>query len=176
MAYPVFLYKKSDDLLLFNSRRQNKIFGTMYRCEIPYNGITFTSSEQMYKYLLFDGNPEIQETILKYGKYEPHAAKAIGVAMYEEINWKRRIELFGKTILYKTKYCKRFRDALIGTGDKILIEYNYWSDESTVFTCKDSEDGDGYVGTNMHGRILMRIREHLLDGTFDEWSKEFMCI
>ena len=146
----------------------------MYKCELPYNGITFTSSEQMYKYLLFEGKPDIQNEILKFGKYEPHAAKTIGVLNYEEIDWRRRKEIFGKTLLYKTKYCKRFRDALLKTGDKILIELNYWSEEPGVFNCVEAKDGTGYYGDNVNGRLLMRIREHLIDGTFDEWSKAYM--
>ena len=176
MNVKYIFYKKSEGILLFNSRRENKIFGSMYKCNIPYNDITFTSSEQMYKYLLFDGKPEIQNKILKYGKYEPHAAKTIGVVHYDDAEWGERIKIFGKTLLYKTKYSKRFREALLNTGKKTLVELNYWDDKPGVFNCiKSTREGvDGFYGGNMHGRILMRIREHLLDGTFDEWCESYM--
>jgi predicted NAD-dependent protein-ADP-ribosyltransferase YbiA (DUF1768 family) len=146
---------KLSDVITFSSRikeRDSSILSNMYHCDLYYNGLKFNSLEQAYHYFLFDGKPDVQSEIMRCKT--SFEVKKVGKKYVGKDNFK----VLEFCMRLKYKYCKEFRDILVKSGDKEIVEYAEWGD--VIYgCCKYGEDG--LIGQNACGRIMMKVREDM---------------
>lgn len=156
---------------LFNSCKKNTHFGTCHYYPILFKEHSFNTSEQLYQYLSFKGYPLIQLEILN--TTIGLSSKAVGIYRNNcklPLFWKYRLDIFMYTLILKVEQNKDFRNRLLKTGNKKIIEDVYWN-HGDFFGAKYDKDSQMYIGYNFHGRMLMLIREKLNSGVFDEWAQ-----
>ena len=165
------MYEKKDSIL-FNSysKLNTKVLSNMYPCEIWYEGIRFHSSEQLYFWLLLDGYPLGRELVM--GAKDAKEAKKIGGKMLKGWGWsskdesrqKASVQALRTAIGAKMAWCSEFRDVVLNSGDKKIVEYAWWGDKT--FGCVDVDmenKGNWYkgavMGQNVCGRLIMEWRK-----------------
>ena len=137
-----------------------------YRClsnfhhaEFEHEGLTFTCSEAAYM---------AQKTLdmsirRKFCTLSGAEAKSMGRRIALRPDWDRvRIHAMYGVLLSKFFQDVHSQLTLIGTGDKVLVEANWWGD-----TFWGQCDG---VGQNHLGQILMTIRDFIVPKNPDEDS------
>lgn len=150
------VYEKGECITFNSSNRNTYVLSNFYPCDLVYNDIHFHSSEQLYHYLCTTTKPELQRLIME----QPNAlaVKKLHIG-YEDRDstWLRNRIGIMRTVL-RTKYhqCKEYRDFLLSTGDKELLEYAYWWDLYWGASTKASSRY--YVGVNALGRLHMELR------------------
>lgn len=157
-------YKKNDSLL-FNSKNEWCLLSNMYPCKICYEGKIYYSSEQLFHYLIFQYNKEVQEEIMKCkGINNAFEVKKIANKQEDKIdedyNEKKYIML-EIALEAKAKCCEDFRKCLIASykENKNLVEYAPWGD--TEFGTVYNRENNVYEGKNACGRIMMKVREKI---------------
>lgn len=151
-------------------------------CNMRYNGVDFESAEQMYHYYKFYDQEELRDAIM--AEKDSHAILNICKGQrpsdfIEDNRWK------WMTLAIETKFlcCKEFRDAVIASGEKNLVEVQTkkfdiygaccdGADEQSKNLPREFRKGiddleDKFVGMNGCGRCLMSVREK-----FKGWSEE----
>jgi ribA/ribD-fused uncharacterized protein len=122
-----------------------------YECEVMYDGILFPTAEHAYQ----AAKTTFQHQRLAILNCEtPGQAKRMGRRVSLRDGWdEMKIDAMRRIVRDKFKrnpaLCKR----LIETGDRDLVEGNYWGDN---FWGKANSDG-----LNWLGKILMEVREEL---------------
>jgi ribA/ribD-fused uncharacterized protein len=133
----------------------------MYRIEpITIGSLTFISSENFYVAMKFmDQSKRIHVTTLA-----PKVAKnwANNKKKADERNIRAdwlNVRLGVMEFILRHKFnSKKLRELLLGTGDRELIEGNYWNDTFWGVDLKDKEE----PGYNHLGRLIMSLREELI--------------
>lgn len=123
---------------------------------IKINGAVWPTSEHMYM-ACKTTDPAIQEQIRK--AYTPGYAKKLGRQLTLHPDWEQIKDLAMLRVLRaKFKYNKEHHKLLLATGNKQLIEGNYWHDNYWgSCMCKRC----GNKGKNMLGQLLMQVRNEL---------------
>lgn len=119
-----------------------------YNQQITYNSYVFENNEAAFQ------AAKCPYRMSEFVGLNPSDAKRLGRRVHLRADW----EEVKDSVMYEVCRCKftqnpELAQALIDTGDAILIEGNTWGDKvwGTV---------DG-VGENRLGKILMRIREEI---------------
>ena len=148
-----------------------------YPCNMQFEGKEFSSAEQLFHYLKFEGNTELQNQILEQDT-------PTGV-MYLCRNQQPRpdhdrVRWMNMTLALETKYiyCPEFREIIRNSGDTPLVEVQEKFDihgatvDGEHRNVKGSFKGRStvgkYVGMNGVGRCMMAIREQFKDIVIDE--------
>ena len=148
-----------------------------YPCNLLFEGKKFSSAEQLFHYLKFEGNTELQNQILEQNT-------PTGV-MYLCRNQQPRpdhdrVRWMNMTLALETKYiyCPEFREIIRNSGNTPLVEVQEKFDihgatvDGEHRNVKGSFKGRStvgkYVGMNGVGRCMMAIREQFKDIVIDE--------
>lgn len=119
-------------------------------CQIPYKGIIFPSTEHAYQAMKVD-DKLVWEAFAAMP--ECKHSRRIGQFLKMREDWNTyRVQVMEEVCRIKFQI-PLFKERLLETGDKELIENNWWNDR---FWGK--HDGDG---ENTLGKILMKIRDEI---------------
>lgn len=119
--------------------------------KIEIEGITFLSGEAA-----FQSFKDLDKQI-SFAKLTPAEAKRKGKSVSLRADWEDvKIRIMYDVTLAKFEQNEDLKQLLLLTGDKQLVEGNYWND-----TCWGVCGG---VGSNLLGEILMIVREQLQGG------------
>ena len=155
----------------------------MYKCSVGYNDKQFKSSEHLYGYrkCQFAGEAALAEQV--FNAPDPFAAKrltqSLDPAKLKE--WHAaRADIMKDILLAKATSVTNFREALLNSGDNIIVEVTddpYWGCGITNQAVASSIDPTYFKGSNMLGNILMQVRsliakgdEHIMSSDSDDSS------
>jgi hypothetical protein len=150
-----------------------RFLSNFYPCKIEHKGIIYPSVEHFYVAMKVDtiqlingvhyNAIDFREMISKIK--DPSDVKKIGHKIKLRKNWdSKRLEFMNWAVREKFKD-EKLADLLLSTGDKMLIEGNWWHDNFYgSCTCNKCVN----KGENNLGKILMKIREELLEKTFNK--------
>ena len=148
-----------ENSIAFNSYNENFVLSNMYPCTLDYKDMTFFGVDHLFFYILFYKYPDIQSKILKFkGVNANFDAKKIAKqnnGLIEHIKPQQRYNLLEKIIRLKYEQCNLFRDEMIRSKGKFLIEFAWWGDTEYGCVLKNGK----YEGENVTGKILMKIRD-----------------
>lgn len=151
---------KIEDCIAFNSYNENFVLSNMYPCKLEYKGNIFYGVDHLYFYLLYYKHWDVQKELLECsGVCANFNAKKIGEAnkhLINDIKKEKRYKLLFKIINLKFEQCQLFREELLKTNGKILVEFAFWGD--TEYGCYNKNDW--YIGENITGKLLMQIRDN----------------
>ncbi len=155
---------KTDNSIAFNSYNENFILSNMYPCTIIYNNKLFYGVDHLYHYLRFDGHQAIQEAIMKKSKglNANFIAKKIAEENNSILGKDKDTKLLYKCMKLKAEQCRQFKEALLNTGNKDLVEFAWWGDK--YFGCTFNKQTNQFEGINATGRLMMQLREELNKG------------
>lgn len=165
MKFSVRKYHKND-CVVFKSTKAT--FGGLSNMApgfpIKAYGMWIRNSEALYQALRFPNHPEIQKTILRINS--PITAKRYGRKYIDNTrkDWENhRFNIMRFCISVKLEQNKEsFSKLLISTEGKQIVEF---SDIDKVWGAL--KIGDYYEGTNALGRLLMELREKVLNDKFE---------
>lgn len=131
--------------------------------DVMYEGVLYPSSEHAYqaaKDLRFETRSRFIDRAVTCGQAKRTGGRNGIVTL--RADWEDVKEQVMYDIV-NDKFMRHFalRTALLNTGDAVLIEGNYWHD-NTWGSCRCTRCGD--AGLNSLGKILMRIREEARGG------------
>lgn len=149
------VYYNDSNVIPFNSMRKEwGIFSNFYPCPLIYDGVRFHSSEQMYYYYVTTQNRKLQQLIMQ--QPTAYRVKKLHIPFEERDKGHDRVSVMRRCLRTKFEQCADFRDALLSTKNKILIEYATWWDLYWGCYLK----GNYYIGCNALGRLLMELRNN----------------
>lgn len=128
-------------------------------CKIQYEGYVYWSTQAAYQAQKFNGTAIQKDRIKKiFGKIQPNEAKMLGSVIPLRQDW-QEVRLGIMKELLKLKFNQQpFKTQLLKTGDKQLVQGNYWHD--TFFGKCECSKHEGQ-GQNHLGKIIMQIRQEL---------------
>lgn len=142
-------------------------FSNFVTSDIKYRGQSFATTEQAFMYAkAVEFNDEGTATKLLDPTLEPWAAKVLGreVKGYSDHVWDK-VRYTRMLEVNREKYkIPRYRQLLLGTGDKLLVECN---PRDVVWGIGLAEDDSRclneseWKGQNLLGKVLMQIRTEL---------------
>lgn len=163
------------DCVLFNSYcdGENVVLSNHYdKCVIDYQGVIFHSSEQLFFWILLEedevGRKKVMECetakeCLKKGRY--YWGKKKKKMDIEEVQ-RKEVQALRLAIGEKMRCCKEFRDIVMKSGNKRIVEYSWWEKGDADYGCKDVDERYKYDwdrgvvrGQNICGRLIMEWRE-----------------
>ena len=171
---------KIENSVYFNSKYGEKVLSNMYPCKLTYDGITFNSVEQMFYVLLY--KYLIDKTMQCKNAFE--VKKLYKAFMSDKMETKGKNESkedFEKRVLARRKaqfdiihkchqvkfqQFRKFRDIIINSGDRDIVEWCYWIFDKRIDefgTYKDDENGV-LVGGNLCGRSMLLARKEYQEG------------
>lgn len=128
-----------------------RFLSNFYVCPVQYKGRTWLSSEHAYQAAKSTERAE-QDAIQR--SPSPGIAKKLGKRVSLRPDWERvKLMVMEEIVCAKFSGNQRLRNLLVLTGDRELIEGNYWHD--TFWGVCNGR------GANHLGRILMKVREKL---------------
>jgi type I restriction enzyme S subunit len=123
------------------------------------NGVDILTAEALYQACRFPQLPDVQRLIIeqkspmtakmKSKRYRPKTREDWDAVCTRVMRWCLRVKL--------AQNCVRFRDLLMATGDRPIVEESKKDDFWGAFAKKDGT----LVGRNVLGRLLMGLREDL---------------
>lgn len=171
---------KIENSIYFNSKFGEKVLSNMHPCKLVYNGEEFNSVEQMFHVLLyrmliektmqcknsFDCK-EVYNTYVmekKDRKKEGEDAEARAKREHERLMEEYRIIHLCHQV--KFQQFKPFRDIIINSGDKDIVEWCYWIYDKRIDTFGTYKDDDKglFIGGNICGRSMQAVRQEYRDG------------
>ena len=172
---------KIDNSVYFNSKYGEKVLSNMYPCKLTYDGMTFNSVEQLFYYLLYHYlNDETMKCKNAFEVKELYKAfmsdkmetkgKNESKEDFEKRKRKRlmaQYDLIHKCHQVKFQQFKPFRDIIINSGDKDIVEWCYWIFDKRIdeFGTYKNEEKGVFVGGNVCGRSMMMVRKEYQEGT-----------
>ena len=154
------IYNASSSLA-FNSHNENFVLSNMYPCRLVYNDKVFQSAEQLFHWLLFTENKDIQNKILKCsGVCNAYKVKKLceeNKHLIDKDYKEKKYKCLLEALQVKYNQCKEFSTILKNNMDKELVEFAYWGD--TEWGCTQDKVTHNYVGKNACGRLMMKVRE-----------------
>ena len=165
------MYEKKDSIL-FNSHSKlnTRVLSNFYPCKIKYKGIIFNSSEQLYYWLLLEGNDLARVLILDCE--DARKVKVFGKKILKEMGWDKsnedcqraEVQALRIAIGAKMECCEEFRVLVMTSGSKKIVEYAWWGDDE--WGCVDVDERYKYDwnngvlrGQNICGRLIMEWRK-----------------
>ena len=142
-------------------------FSNWYPSIFTHNGIKFSRGEQymMYRKAILFGDTNIAHAILLTGN--PKEQKDLGrmVANYDDDTWAaQRVDIMVEGLYEKFNQNPKLREALLSTGDTILVEASPVDKIWGIGLAEDHPDAtnpDKWRGQNLLGITLMRVRDKL---------------
>jgi ribA/ribD-fused uncharacterized protein len=154
------------DIIAFQGRKD--VFSNMFPCKLTKYQKTFHSAEHLYQYekALFHNLPKLSNAIFNF--HNGFIAKKLSKSIKISPKWiSYREQCLKEILILKAKQCETFKSQLILSGNKTLLEANkydrYWSCGLDKINALNSQ-GD-YPGKNRMGRLLMTLRDSLLNKT-----------
>ena len=138
--------------------------------QLEYDGIKFNSTEQAFMYAKAKLFNDTTSMIAIVREKRPAQAKQLGrgVQGFDPVIWdKHKYQLMLDVNLCKYTQFENYRNYIINTGDKILVEANGKPD--LIWSCglyaNDPRitDNSKWPGENLLGKVLMEIRSMLKD-------------
>lgn len=171
---------KIENSVYFNSKYGEKVLSNMYPCRLEYDGVVYNSVEQMFHALLYkmllEKNLECRNAfeckeVYKTYVLEKKASKLWGedaddVKKREKERLMAEYRIIHLCHQVKFQQCKPFRDIIINSGDKDIVEWCYWIQDKSIDTFgtyRDDEKGL-FVGGNICGRSIQQVRREYRDG------------
>jgi ribA/ribD-fused uncharacterized protein len=143
------------------------VLSNWHPCEFEFRGVLFTSVEQlmMYAKAMLFGDDRIAREVL--AALDPRTQKKLGreVSGFKESVWVRKRESI-VTVGCREKFRQNpeLAAALIGSGNTMLVEASPYDRIWGVgLAATDSRilDRRQWLGMNLLGEALMRVREHM---------------
>lgn len=129
--------------------------------DVYYEDVLYPSSENAYQ-AAKSIDPKIRE---KFINITPSESKKLGRKIEMRDDWDDiKFKVMFDICLNKFTRNKELQQKLINTGEKYLEETNYWNDQ-IYGVCNG-------IGKNMLGKILMDIRQKLINGYFVDPPKD----
>ena len=126
------------------------------------NGVAIRTSEALYQACRFPHRPELQADIIE--QVSPMTAKMVGKPYRDDSrpDWDRlRTKIMRWCLRVKlAQNYRAFSELLLSTGDRPIVEQSRKDD----FWGAKPIDGDGLIGCNILGRLLMELRETVRSG------------
>lgn len=174
----VSIYEKKD-CICFNgkSKGDERVLSNYYPFNFNVGGVEFHSVEQYYHYKRFEGHPTEQAKILTYtgeknaheSRHYAHISPNQGKLIMDET---KRIEIMREGLYAKINHCKEFKDYLLSTGSKELVEYITWDDKDSndFWGAKSESRGKKPTikGRNVLGKLLMELRDRAVKKTAEK--------
>ncbi len=141
------------EIRFYGTRDEYGFFSNFHRAGIFLDGKRWPTSEHYFQAQKFAGHPDEEEV-----RRAKTAREAANMGRDRKRPLRRDWEAVKEAVMYKALHAKftqhdDLREALLGTGDALLIEHTvndgYWGD-----------GGDG-SGKNRLGHLLMRLRDEL---------------
>lgn len=128
-----------------------------YKCEVPYKGLVFPSSEHAFMYAKLKDNADPDKAHYeKIIKMEPNEVKRWGRRVNLRIDWNRiRIQVMSEIVESKFRHNPALAAQLMRLEDYYIEETNNWND-TFWGVCNG-------VGKNHLGNILMTVRDILIN-------------
>ena len=149
----------------------NGIFSNFDKCLVTYDGMTFPTSEHLYQWRACTEalRADLAELVVK--ATTPREAKLIASKLkHDDLNWHTiKFEVMREVLQAKAASSEKFRDALLQTGDKILVEArvdDVWGSGLT-YELTMSTDPYKYPGSNKLGVLLGEVRDALRTAKVD---------
>lgn len=125
-----------------------------FPCKIVFDGRVFESSEHLF--MSFKQESEEWKDICSTGGFTPGQIKRKARKIELRPDWEEiKFDCMEKALIAKFSQSEKLKEKLLSTGDSILIETTSWGDKIWGICDKTGE------GTNMLGKILMKVREFL---------------
>lgn len=141
----------SDDSTVFGFVGEYSFLSNFYFCNLTYKGRKFTCSEAAF--MSEKTLDESQKDLIS--SMSAAEAKKFGRKVNLRSDWDTvKFSIMKNIVMEKFKQNPILLEKLKSTGEKELIEANYWNDR--IWGC----DPDG-VGQNKLGKILMEVRKEL---------------
>lgn len=145
---------KHDEKEIFGFFGDYRFLSNMWRCSVMFRGHHFPSSENAYQAAKM---PEFLWD--HFGSISPQDSKTEG---QNKDNWKfskeewdtKKLAIMEEVLRVKFHHNHDLRNLLLATGNRVLIEGNWWNDTFWGVVIRDGQR----VGENHLGNILMRIR------------------
>jgi hypothetical protein len=170
---------KIDNSIYFNSKFGERVLSNMYPCRLEYEGEVYRSVEELFYVLLY--REQIRKTkacsnafdckkVYKAFVQDDKKSNGESNAAYEQRLREKLMEEYRIIhICHQVKFqqFKPFRDIIINSGDKDIVEWCYWIYDQRIDTFgsyKDEEKGL-FVGINACGRSMMKVRDEYRYGT-----------
>lgn len=134
-----------------------------YYCDIAHLGYIWPTLE--HAYVAAKLNPNISSykkflKILHSSRHSPREVKKIGRTLFIRPDWEEVKFAVMFHLLQKKFSDENLKQKLLDTGNKILIEGNYWGDQTWGMT----NVYGAYEGRNALGKFLMELRERYRNG------------
>lgn len=166
--------KEGNMMITFNgkSKGDERVLSNYYPFDFNVGGVEFHSVEQYYHYRRLRGHPQERKKILTYtgennahlSRHYAHIRTNKGKLIMDE---EKRIDIMRDGLQYKFKYCKEFRDYLLSTGSKTLVEVAPWGDSFWGTINSVDEYGNKLLeGRNILGKLLMELRTEAKETSF----------
>ena len=133
-----------------------RFLSNFWLCKIMFEGVEYPSTEHAY----VAAKTLKQEDRIKISKIETAGkAKRYGREVLLRDDWDSvKLLIMEDLLRYKFTHHKNLKEKLLATYPKYLKEGNYHNDKIWGVCLKTGE------GTNLLGKILMNVRDELLDG------------
>lgn len=134
-----------------------RFLSNFYKSPIYYQNKIYPTAEHLYQ-TLKTGDPKERERIRQAG--HPNKARKLGQTLFLREDWEG-VKDNAMFLIVKLKFLQndRLRKRLLNTGERLLIENNYWHGNywgnCLCSKCRQIK------GRNQLGKILMKTRENL---------------
>ena len=137
----------------------HRFLSNFYNSTQIIDGITYRSNECYYQAM----KSESVEDHIRIARMDPHIAKKEGRNLIQRSNWNNvKITFMLKGVMAKFNQNNYLKNLLVATGEKSLIEGNYWHDNywgnCYCNKCRN------IVGKNQLGQILIVMRNIFKEG------------
>ena len=152
-------------------KHPNNVLTNYYPCDIKLDGQVFKSAEHCYLWHKCTDlmEPELAERV--FSASTPEEAKRISTELGTQkdlTDWdNKKIDIMRKILLAKLDSCNLYRNVLLKSGDKILVESTkdkFWGSNMSHFLVKTT-DPIFYPGENQLGRLHMEIRDNIKEAS-----------
>lgn len=134
-------------------REENHYLSNFEAVEVIYEGVAYPSVE--HAYMSAKSLDPIWKKVCADRSKRPGDVKKLGRKVKLRLDWENiKIDVMTECVRYKFSK-EPLRSKLMKTGDKVLIEGNWWKD------CFWGVDINTGIGENNLGKILMKIRTEL---------------
>jgi ribA/ribD-fused uncharacterized protein len=145
----------SDPITSF--RGEHRFLSNFWPATVTLDGMAFRSTEHAYQAAKTTDMAERSKfQVVK----TPGAAKRLGRRIKLRPDWESVKEAVMLDLNRQKFSDPELAERLLGTGDAELIEGNTWGDRIWGMTLENGR----WIGQNLLGRILMRVREELRKG------------
>lgn len=147
---------------------ENRWLSNFQYCEIQYQGYKYYSVQAAYQAQKYIGsNMKMDRMKRIFGKIQPNEAKLLGGLLPLREDWQEvRLKIMQDLIRLKFEN-EQLKQKLIDTDGEQIVLKNKWHDK--FFGKCECQKCNGQ-GQNYLGRILMKIREELINGKGEDNS------